>query len=92
MNAAEERAELADALAAWDVRCEQTPDGQPTRRVPNRDETLRLEAALQVVAHRQGCTTYQLRRELTAARFAGNEPHEAVKVAVARSKSKRSTT
>lgn len=84
MTAQSERDELADALAAWDVRCQQYPEGQPTRRVPNRDETLRLEAALRVVAHRAGCTTYRLRQELSAARFDGNEPDEAVKVAVAR--------
>lgn len=89
MTVADERAELAEALAAWDVRCQQAPEGQPTRRVPNRDETLRLEAALSVVAHRAGCTTYALRERLTAARFAGHEPHEAVKVAVQQCKRSR---
>ncbi len=82
MTAQAERDELAEALAAWDTRCVQAPEGQPNRRVPNRDETLRLEAALVVVAHRAGCTTYTLREAITAARIAGHEPHEAVDQAV----------
>jgi hypothetical protein len=77
---------LGAALAAWDERCSQSPDGQPTRRVPNLDVTLRLEDELARVAAELGCSTYALRDALRRERFEGHDAPEAVKLAVARMK------